>query len=290
MRTKLAKNPNLSKLSKTEQNRLEKLNAILETFRRGKNYLVQYTTGSGKSYSIGWLSHTLISLYQKKGDTKRMFDTIIVVGKFKTIEDEGIKEGFRSKIQSYIRMYGYLSQIITFIDIELEKSFVLLKFLNKKLPKRETGKLDISDTIDLDSLRIQKIHEKNYELATEYTVLDPPDFEGSGVVEPEYDFLSEIINQINNVYGVSLTDEDKIDLSRLKRRLEDNPEIEKYMTGENTDDNKQNYFKEQFDGLIVDYVNERFEFYKKMEDNPSIKTMIFQKIYADYQKSRIANR
>jgi type I restriction enzyme R subunit len=209
-----------------------------------------------------------------------------VVDKFQTIEDEEIREDFRSKIQSYIRMYGYLSQIITFTDIELEKSFVFLKFLNKKLPKRETGKLDISDTIDLDSLRIQKIHEKDYGLTPEDAVLDPPDFEGGGVVDPEYDFLSEIINQINNVYGVNLTDEDKIDLSRLKRRLMDNPEIEKYMTGENTDDNKQNYFKEQFEGLMVDYVNERFEFYKKMEDNPSMKNMIFQKMYSDYQKSQ----
>ena len=169
-------------------------------------------------------------------------------------------------------------------DIELEKSFIFLKFLNKKLPKREIGKLDISDTIDLDSLRIQKIHEKNYGLTPEDTVLDPPKFEGGGVVEPEYDFLSEIINQINNVYGVNLTDEDKIDLSRLKKRLMDNPEIEKYMTGENTDDNKQNYFKEQFEGMIVDYVNERFEFYKKMEDNPQMKNLIFQRLYKDYQE------
>ena len=142
---------------------------------------------------------------------------------------------------------------VTFTDIELEKSFVFLKFLNKKLPKRETGKLDISDTIDLESLRIQKIHEKDYVLTPEDIVLDPPGFEGSGVVEPDYDFLSEIINQVNNVYGINLTDEDKIDLSRLKRRLVDNPEIEKYMTGENTEDNKQNYFKEQFEGLMVDY-------------------------------------
>ena len=62
----------------------------------------------------------------------------------------------------------------------------------------------------------------------------------------------------------------------------DNPEIEKYMTGENTKDNKQNNFKEQFEGLMVDYENERFEFFKKMEDNPATKTMIFQKMYSDY--------
>ena len=66
----------------------------------------------------------------------------------------------------------------------------------------------------------------------------------------------------------------------------DNPEIEKYMNGENTNDDKQNYFKEQFESLIVDYVNERFEFYKKMSDNPSMKNMIFQKIYSDYQQSK----
>ena len=44
------------------------------------------------------------------------------------------------------------------------------------------------------------------------------------------------------------------------------PDIEKYMNGV-LYDNKQNYFREQFEGLMLDYVNERFEFYKKMEEN-----------------------
>ena len=60
----------------------------------------------------------------------------------------------RSKIQSYIRMYVYLSQIMTFQDIELEKSFVFLKY-EQKLPKRPTNRFDISDTIDLDSLQFK---------------------------------------------------------------------------------------------------------------------------------------
>jgi len=37
----------------------------------GNNYLIQHTTGSGKSYSIGWLSHTLTSLYQNPTDSFR---------------------------------------------------------------------------------------------------------------------------------------------------------------------------------------------------------------------------
>ena len=210
-----------------------------------------------------------------------------VVDKFNSIDEDEIKEDFRSKIQSYTRMYGYLSQIINFTDIELEKSFVFLKYLNKKLPKRQTDSFDLSDTIDLDSLRIQMVHEHVKGLVREDTVLNPPDFETMGIQEPEYDFLSEIINQVNNTYGVNLTDEDRLDLSRLSKRLMDDPEVEKYMKGSNTEENKRNFFKEQFDGMMIDYINERFDFYKKMDDNPSMKNLIFQMMYNDYQKQSI---
>jgi type I restriction enzyme R subunit len=206
-----------------------------------------------------------------------------VVDRFNGIDDEDVREDFRSKIQSYIRMYGYLSQIINFSDIELEKTFVFLKYLNKKLPKRQADRFDIADTIDLDSLRIQKIHEQVGALENTDSFVEPPSFKGGAAQEPEYDFLSEIINQVNTTYGVNLTEEDKIDLSRLSKRLVEDPEVEKYMNGNNTEENKKNFFKQQFDGMMIDYINERFDFYKKMDDNPSMKSLIFQMMYKDYQ-------
>jgi type I restriction enzyme R subunit len=54
----------------------------------GNNYLIQHTTGSGKSYSIGWLSHLLTSLYRSKEDTQRVFDTIIVVTDRKVLDKQ----------------------------------------------------------------------------------------------------------------------------------------------------------------------------------------------------------
>ena len=212
-----------------------------------------------------------------------------IVDRFKSIEDEETREEFRSQIQSYIRLYGYLSQIVTFSDIELEKSFVFLKYLNKKLPKRETDRFDISDTIDLDSLRIQKIHEEMEGLERTDTVVEPPTFGGGDVVEPVLDLLSEIINQVNNTYGVNLTDDDKIDIERLRDRLVTDPEIIKYMNGQNTEDNKKNFFKEQFDGVMVDYINERFDFYKKMDENPSVKNHIFKMMYENYSDQSLSS-
>ena len=39
---------------------------------------------------------------------------------------------------------------------------------------------------------------------------------------------------------------------------------------------------------MVDYVNDRFEFYKKMEENQPMKNTIFQMMYSDYQKQKPA--
>jgi len=136
----------------------------------------------------------------------------------------------------------------------------------------------------LESLRIQKTYEKIQGLVNEDSIVQPPDFGGGVQQEPELDLLSEIINQINLTYGVNLTDDDRVDLERLKKRLAENHEVRTYMEGDNSEDNKRIFFKQQFDDLMVDYVNDRFEFYKKMEDNQSMKNMIFQMMYSGYLK------
>jgi type I restriction enzyme R subunit len=91
---------------------------------------------------------------------------------------------------------------------------------------------------------------------------------------------------VNTKYGVNLTEDDRIDLSRLHKRLVENPEVEKYMKGDNTEDNKKEYFKQMFETMMVDLVTERFEFYKKMNENPSMKNLIFNQLYKSYTVQR----
>ena len=62
------------------------------------------------------------------------------------------------------------------------------------------------------------------------------------------------------------------------------------MNENNSEENKKNYFKQQFDNLMVDYVNDRFEFYKKMDENKSMKNMIFQMMYKDFSERRIVTK
>ena len=54
----------------------------------GNNFLIQHTTGSGKSYEIGWLSHLLSSLYQKPEDKKGLFDSVLVITDRKNLDSQ----------------------------------------------------------------------------------------------------------------------------------------------------------------------------------------------------------
>jgi type I restriction enzyme R subunit len=94
----------------------------------GNNYLIQHTTGSGKSYSIGWLSHLLTSLFRTKDDTKRMFDTIIVITDRKVLDRQ---------LQNTIKQLEQTNGVVNPID---ENSSQLKKHL-------ESGKDIIITTI-----------------------------------------------------------------------------------------------------------------------------------------------
>jgi len=203
-----------------------------------------------------------------------------VVSEWEGREEEE-REKFRSTIQSYIRLYGYISQIISFEDVELEKKFVFLKYLNKKLPKRDSTRVDISDSVDLESLRIQKIGEHKLELENTEGVVEPISPGGKPQTDEPTELLSQIIQQVNQLYGVGLNGED---VGNIKQRMWENPTLQKVMRGDNSEVNKRNKWEEELNKVILSYVNERFDFYQKME-NPRVKNIVSDVLYRGYVSS-----
>jgi len=74
----------------------------------GNNYLIQHTTGSGKSLSIGWLSHLLTSLYQTPTDTNRMFDSVIVITDRRVLDKQ---------IQNTIKQLEQTKGVVNPVDV-----------------------------------------------------------------------------------------------------------------------------------------------------------------------------
>src|SRR3954469_2079607 len=74
---------------------VRKLLADAAWYGAGKRYLIQHSAGSGKSNSIAWLAHQLITLRKDGAD---VFDTIIVITDRRVL-DKQIRETIKSFAQ-----------------------------------------------------------------------------------------------------------------------------------------------------------------------------------------------
>lgn len=86
-----------------------------------------------------------------------ILDQVVVRWNYKQDEE---RKAFRSMLQAYIRLYGFVSQLIAFADSDLEKLYVFARHLNRKLPKRKVElPYHVRDAVDLDSFRLQQTFE-----------------------------------------------------------------------------------------------------------------------------------
>lgn len=204
--------------------------------------------------------------YSKKSENPEIQTYInSVVDRYNERLNEDEKEEYKSKIQSFLRLYSYISQISNFSEVHWEKTFVFLTYLNKKLPKRDSERISITDSVDLDSFRIQKIGESKLELEDKKGELDPISSEGGkGKNEEEKELLSEIIEKINTIFGSELKDDDRVTVKRMSSEIWDNEEVVKVMRGDNSEDVKMDFFRNKVKDLVIDIYSEKFDLYKKL--------------------------
>ena len=197
--------------------------------------------------------------------------------------DQTRQEDFRSKLQTYIRFYAFVSQLVTFSDVDLEKLYVFAKNLNRKIPKRK-GQLpyDIQDCVSLDSFRVQETFSGYIPLAKENGEVKPIGTETRGSYQEELDFLSNIIKALNDVYGANLTDEDKVELAKMRDKVNAHRELIEARNSDNTEANVRYKFEKVLDDILLDFVNNKLDLYKKLTDaqvNAFLKQRWFQEFY-----------
>jgi type I restriction enzyme, R subunit len=108
-----------------------------------------------------------------------MFLDPVVEGYRSREEDE--KANFRKHLGDYVRIYAFLSQILTFSDVNLEKLYQFTRFLLRKLPvSRERLPVEITENINMDSYRIQETSKGDIKLLREDGELAPPTDIGTG--------------------------------------------------------------------------------------------------------------
>lgn len=192
-------------------------------------------------------------------------------------------EIFRKTCQTFNKLYTFLSQIITFVDVDLEKLSWFSFCMFKKLPYVQEGlPYEVLKESELDSYKVKYKGMLSLSLDSGDTEMKGRKPGNSVKVEEDKDWLSRIIEKLNEIYGIELTDEDKVDVERMKNHIENNEELMAFFNTDNARDDVKAKFDEEVDAEMLDFINTKLELYNKLtEDNTNrtFKKLWFDEIY-----------
>jgi type I restriction enzyme R subunit len=133
------------------------------------------------------------------------------VDRFKALGEKEQDE-FRGVLTAFRSLYSFLAQVVPFTDVDLEKLYAYGRMLLRKLPRTDSGPLDLGDDVALKSFVLKKQEEKALDLKPEKgDPLAPPGSTGTGAGKGPKAKLSEIIKIINERFGTEFDAQDLVD-------------------------------------------------------------------------------
>ena len=233
-------------------------------------------------------------------DQKKLYAyTQAAVERFKQLPEENSKDdvigteitqdNFKHALQTFCRLYSFLTQIMPFTDLELEKFFAYSRFLLKVLPrKNQVDKFKLGDEVSLEYYRLQKIAEQNIAMESKGEFgLEGMDGAGIRMNKEEKEALSEIINVLNNRFGTEFNEADKLFFDQIEAELVADDKLSKQAKN-----NSISNFKFGFDDVFMDKLIGRMDqnqdiFSRMMDDNDFgvlVKNYMLKKVYERLNK------
>ncbi len=189
-------------------------------------------------------------------------------------------EDFKYAVSEYLKKYAFISQIVTFEDPQLEKLYIFLRYLLRKLPRRENPlPYEVLEAIDIQSYKIEKKGVTDVGLENKDGEIEPMGGgESRGGGEDDLDYLSKIIKEINERYGTNFTEADRVILNDLSKRLLQSDALQGSIKN-NSKDAARLKFDTLFQDELVGVLDNHFSLYQKLDQSPELKKFVQERVF-----------
>ena len=238
---------------------------------------------------------TFVGLYLK-GSDRQVLDPILdlCVETYRKELDEDGQVDFKGKAKGFLRTYGFLVAILPYAYADWEKLSIFLNFLVAKLPApiEEDFSKGVLDAIDMDSYRVEKQAVEQIMLGDVDGELDPvPAQGGARKGEPEFDVLSNIVRQFNDMFGnIAWGDTDRVTkliTVDLPKKVSENTAYQNAMKNSDRQNARIEHDKALRDA-VTEFIMDDTEFFKQFADNESFRRWIQEMNFAATYEEREA--
>lgn len=175
---------------------------------------------------------------------------------------------FRRQVRSYIKWYGYISQVCRMFDPEMQKEYVFCSYLLKLLPAEVTQMIDLEDALKLEFYKLEHTFKGDIALIDESGVYDPSAGKGKTVPEPK-EPLEEVIQKINDIFAGNFSDADRVLIYALHDRLKGDKKLKMVAKTSDPQVFAESIFPKTFDAVAQDSYIEQTEAFTSLFQNKS---------------------
>ena len=249
-------------------------------------YDLQQQLGTFEVYTDGEVEEFARIYFRPKSTQDQLYTALRpIVDRFEALPEDA-RADFRGKLTDYVRLYAFLSQVLTFTDADLEKLYVFARLLRRYLPVRQDElPREIQQNIDMESYRVQQTFRGRIDLERGQQELEPKGAVGGyrAAVE-DIEPLSQIIRELNDHFGTEFKEEDRVFIRQLEERLAGDPALAASVRS-NPPENARLTFDHVVTDRLQDMVETNFEFYKRVTDDRE-----FAKFFVDWLFDRYRQR
>jgi len=205
-------------------------------------------------------------------------------------KDEETREEFRSTLRSFLRLYKFQSQIVSYADTHLEKLYTFGRFLYKELPKESPGpSVEFDEELALQYYRLEKSQEGSIGLTSSDGEVEGPTETGTGGSrEVEEVELSTIVEKINEKLGTDFTEADQLFLEQLKEDALEDDHL-RLSAQANSPQNFALEFDDALTSMFIDRMDQNQELFAEFMDNDEVQEAITKHLRQQvYQESQTA--
>ncbi len=198
--------------------------------------------------------------------------------------DEEVQDAFRDLLARFANLYMFISQIVSYVDPQLERDYLYARSLLACLPGQAAERLDLGSEVELTHLKIALTYEGSASLEEgggEVVAI----FSGRGKEnEPETEHLSQIVDVMNERFGLELGDADQL----LFDQFEESWAADETLAARARNNDFQNFrlvFDRTFLDTVVRRMDENEDIFKRILDEPA-----FQQTVLDHYAERLYGR
>ena len=172
---------------------------------------------------------------------------------------------FRKTCRSFVKWYGYITQITRMFDKPLHNEYIFCSYLAKIVPADPTIPFVLGDRVRLEYYNLEKTYEGSIELMKEEKgVYDPAKLKKPVKMVETLSPLEKVIEKINEQYMGTFTEGDRVVITALHQKLRNNKKLMKSAQTDGRQIFENNIFPQLFDDAAQEAYIESTETYTKL--------------------------